>query len=71
MRLPIEQYVVLDGAQISRLGNDVFKLTVPRSEERPLPRYWGIWGVNGVGSKPYKVRRGAYLGIGGFGVLTV
>ena len=37
MRLPVEQYAVLDGANISRLGPNLFKLVVPRLE------FFDVW----------------------------
>jgi len=37
MRLPVEQYAVLDGANITRVGRNDFKLAVPRIE------FFDIW----------------------------
>lgn len=37
MRLPVEQYAVLDGANIERLSANLFKLTVPKL------RFFDIW----------------------------
>lgn len=37
MSLPVEEYVVLDGANIERLGGDLFRLSVPRIE------FFDVW----------------------------